>query len=192
LGRATRFTWLALLLPAGANAQHCFLARPLPACRWYWVTESGTRWPLSRPRGAAHDQEYFWSLGVAKNVGTASSIGLTLTLGTDYVESGTYRLSLQPRYRRWLAPLVLDLGAGPILVGSGDAPVGLRGISTYAALGYRSLVAVDAGFDAHRRNLTGRTSDGYVGLRFGSLPGVVFGVVMPVILIVRALGSGPD
>jgi hypothetical protein len=88
--------------------------------------------------------------------------------------------------------LTLDLGAGPILLGSGDAPLGLRGIGTHASLGYRSLVAVDAGFDVHRRNLTGRTTDGYFGVRLGSWPGIVVGVVTPIVLIVRALGSGPD
>lgn len=187
-----RAALLALLLPAAAPAQSCLHARPSPACRWFWLTESGPRWPVSRPSGAARSQEFFWTLGAAKNVSAASAVGVALTLSTDYVESGTYRVTLQPRYRRWLSSLTLDLGAGPILLGSGDAPLGLRGIGTHASLGYRSLVAVDAGFDVHRRNLTGRTTDGYFGVRLGSWPGIVVGVVTPIVLIVRALGSGPD
>jgi hypothetical protein len=178
---------LAALLPGRADAQACFFPRPSPPCRWFWLTEAGSRWPLARPSGAARSQEYFWTLGVAKNVGRASAAGAAVAFSTDYVESGTYRLAFEARYRRWLTPLVVDVGAGPIL-----GPAGLSGISTHTSLGYRSLVAFDAGFDAHRRNLTGRTSDGYLGVRFGSLPGVVFGVVAPIVLVVRALGSGPD
>ena len=175
---------LAALLPGRANAQACFFPHPSPACRWFWLTEAGARWPLAHPSGAARSQEYFWTLGVAKNVGSASAAGMALAFSTDYVESGTYRLALEARYRRWLTPFVLEVGAGPIL--------GLRGVGTHASLGVRSLVAVDAGFDLHRRNLTGRTSDGYLGVRFGSLPGVAFGVVTPIVLIIRGLGSGPD
>ena len=177
----------AALLPAGASAQACFFPRPSPACRWFWLTEAGARWPLSHPSGAARSQEFFWTLGAARNVGSASAVGAALAFSTDYVESGTYRLALEGRYRRWQIPVVLDVGVGPIL-----GPGGLSGISTHASLGYRSLVAFDAGFDAHRRNLTGRSTDVYLGVRFGSLPGVVFGVVTPIVLVVRALGSGPD
>lgn len=133
-----------------------------------------------------------WTVGMARTIGSGSAAGLALSFSTDYVESGTYRLALQARYRRWLSPLLLDLGAGPILAGSGDSPVGLKGVSTHASLGYRSLVSLDASFDAHRRNLTGRTTDAYLGFRLGALPGLAFGVVTPIVLIVRALGSGPD
>lgn len=175
---------LAALLPGRADAQACFLPHPAPACEWFWLTEAGSRWPLAHPSGAARSQEFFWTLGVAKNVGRASAVGVAFAFSTDYVESGTYRLALEARYRRWLTPLVLDVGAGPIL--------GLRGVGTRASLGVRSLVALEAGFDMHRRNLTGRTSDGYLGVRFGSLPGVAFGIVAPIVLVVRALGSGPD
>jgi hypothetical protein len=182
--RARRLALAAALLPAGAGAQACFFPRPSPACRWFWLTEAGARWPQSRPSGAARDQEYFWTLGAAKNVGSASAVGAALAFSTDYVESGTYRLALEARYRRWLTPLVLDVGAGPIL--------GVRGVSTHASLGLRSLVAIDGDVEIHRRYLTGRTTDAYLGVRFGSLPGVVFGVVAPIVLVVRALGSGPD
>ena len=185
--RACLFALATAPLPGIVGAQACFLPHPSPACRWFWLTEAGSRWPLARPSGAARRQEYFWHLGVAKNVGSASAVGAALAFSTDYVESGTYRLALEARYRRWLTPLVLDVGAGPIL-----GPAGLSGISTHTSLGYRSLAAFDAGFDAHRRNLTGRTTDGYLGIRFGSLPGLVFGVVAPIVLVVRALGSGPD
>ena len=192
MARVARLALVALVLPASARAQTCLHPRPSPTCRWFWLTESGSRWPVSRPSGAARSQEFFWTIGAAKNVGAASAVGVTLTLSTDYVESGTYRVTLQPRYRRWLSSLVLDVGAGPILLGSGDAPLGLRGIGSHASLGYRSLVAIDAGFDVHRRNLTGRTTDGYLGARLGSWPGIVVGIVTPIVLIVRALGSGPD
>lgn len=183
---------LILVLPASARAQTCFRARPGPDCRWTWLTESGARWLSSDPAGAARSHEFFWTVGMARTIGSRSAAGFAASFGTDHVESGTYRLSLQARYRRWLPPLLLDIGAGPILAGSGDTPVGLNGVSTHASLGYRGLVALDAAFDAHRRNLTGRTTDAYVGFRLGGLPGVAFGVVTPIVLIVRALGSGPD
>jgi hypothetical protein len=76
------------------------------------------------------------------------------------------------RYRLWLSPFALGVCAGPVLLGSGDGPFGLHGV------------------DTHRRNLTGRTSDASIGFRFGSLPGVVFGIVTPLGLLARALGSG--
>jgi len=194
VGRARLLALLAVLMPASARAQTCFRARPGPDCRWTWLTESGVRWPLSHPADAARSQEFAWTVGMARTIGSTASgsAGLALSFSTDYVESGTYRLALQARYRRWLSPLLLDLGVGPIVAGSGDTPFGLRGVSTHASLAYRGLVAVDASFDAHRRNLTGRTTDAYLGFRLGALPGVAFGIVTPIVLIVRALGSGPD
>jgi hypothetical protein len=188
----TLFALFALLMPASARAQTCFRARPGPDCRWTWLTESGARWLSSDPAGAARNHEFFWTVGMARTLGSESAAGFAVSFSTDHVESGTYRLAVQARYRRWLAPLLLDIGAGPILAGSGDAPVGLNGVSTHASLGYRSLVAIDAVFDAHRRNLTGRTTDTYLGFRLGGLPGVAFGVVTPIVLIIRALGTGPD
>jgi hypothetical protein len=182
----------AALLPTAVAAQTCVIPHPAPLCRRLWITESGARWPLSHPTGAADRQEFYWSFGMARNLGRASAVGLVLTLGTDYVESGTFRLALLPRYRRWLSPLVVDVGAGPILAGSGGGSFGVQGISTHASLGYRGLLAFDAGYDAHRRNITGRTTDAYLGVRFGSLPGIVVGFVTPILLIVRALGNGPD
>jgi hypothetical protein len=192
VGGARLLALLAVLMQASARAQTCFRTRPGPDCRWTWLTEAGARWPLSRPGSAARSQEFVWTLGMARTIGSGSAAGFAFSFGTDYVESGTYRLAVQARYRRWLSPLLLDLGAGPILAGSGDTPVGLNGISTHASLGYRGLVAVDAAFDAHRRNLTGRTTDAYLGFRLGGLPGVAFGIVTPIVLIVRALGRGPD
>jgi hypothetical protein len=56
--------------------------------------------------------------------------------------------------------------------GNGDRPFGLHAI------------------DTHRNNLTGRTADASISFRFGSFPGVVFGIATPLVLLARALGSG--
>jgi hypothetical protein len=84
----------------------------------------------------------------------------------------------------------VDVGAGPVLLGSGDRPFGVHGISVHAALNYRDFVALTAGVDTHRRNLTGRTADASIGIRFGSFPGVAFGIVAPLVLVARAAGGG--
>jgi hypothetical protein len=180
----------AALLPGPAVAQTCFRGRPTPECRWFWITESGARWPLTHPSASDARHEFLWSFGVMKNVGRRSAAGMAFQFSTDYAEEGTYRLSLKPRYRLWLSPIALDLSAGPVLLGSGDRPFGLHGVSAHAALNYRDVVALTAGVDTHRRNLTGRTADASVGFRFGSFPGVVFGIVTPLVLLARAVGSG--
>jgi hypothetical protein len=183
-------TLWAALLPSTADAQTCFRGRPIPECRWFWITESGARWPLAHPSVSDARHEYLWSLGAMKNVGRCSAAGLAIQFSTDYAEEGTYRLSLKPRYRLWLFPFAVDVGAGPVLLGSGDRPFGVHGISVHAALNYRDFVALTAGVDTHRRNLTGRTADASIGIRFGSFPGVAFGIVAPLVLVARAAGGG--
>jgi hypothetical protein len=138
--RKLRVSWIVAsialwgaLFPSPAFAQTCFRGRPTPERHWFWITESGVRWPLAHPSASDSRHEFLWSLGVMKNVGRRSAAGLALQFSTDYAEEGTYRLSLKPRYQFWLSPFAL---------------------------------------------------------RFGSLAGVVFGLVTPLVLLARAAGGG--
>ena len=184
----------------------CFRGRPAPTCSTFLITEVGgyqrvvgsvTRYGQGGsvggpPEFLSHDlgNQLTFEIGAMKNRTTNTAVGATVaaSFGTGAA------LALKGRYRRWLSPqgIALDLGAGPILLGSahsGDGP-NTPGLTADVALNAHDFGAVVARVDVLRTN--GKTASAlYGGVRLGSQPAVVATGVLAIglFIIVRSLDS---
>lgn len=97
---------LALLGTADLAAQSCFRGRPLPRCRSWFITEGFAGAVAGRQRGDLYGIVLGGEVGWMRNLGPNSAVG-------GGVAVSNIGVSLRPRYRRWLAPMVaLDVGPG--------------------------------------------------------------------------------
>ena len=185
----------------------CFRGRPAPTCSTFLITEVGayrrvvgsvTRYSQRGNVGGppneflSHDLEnqLTFEIGAMKNRTTNTAVGATVV--ASFGRGAT--VALKGRYRRWLSPqgIALDLGAGPILLGSahsGDGP-NTPGLTADVALNASDYGAVVARVDVLRTN--GKTASAvYGGVRLGSKPAVVATGVLTigVFIIVRAFNN---
>jgi len=148
----------------------CWLARV--DCHTYWITESGPR---------AGTQEAFGD----QHLGSATAVGLMvnhaerwalggaveLSTGSD---AGLYRLTIMPRYRRWLGRQVgLDLGAGIAVLGENDPAAGFKGVTGLAAVAVGPWVSLTAQVETRNDFSDGTHTTGSVGLRAGGWAGAL-------------------
>lgn len=161
---------LALVTPSGTSAQTCWRARPAPRCSFFWITESG-------PRFGNHEAFVEGHLGSATAVGLMTNrsasiaFGATLELTTGS-ESGTYRLAVMPRFRRWLTPAIaLDLAGGVALLGEGERAAGFKGVSGLVAVSVADFVVVAAEVEMRHGLSIGTQTAATIGVRFGSYLG---------------------
>jgi len=182
----------ALLLSAtAAAAQTCWRGRQLPACRRFWITESGARFGRYESF-ANHHVGSASALGLMVNRSPGAALGATLEFTTGG-ESGTYRLAVVPRYRRWISGAVaFDLGLGVAVLGEGERAAGFKGMSALAALNYRDLAMVTAALESRRGTSTGTQTVGTVGIRCGAYLGALVALASAAWGVVVASGSGPN
>lgn len=179
---------LALSAPCGASAQTCWRARPLPACSWFWITESG-------PRFGPHEAFADGALGSATAVGlmtnrtAAVALGATLELTTGS-ESGTYRLAVMPRFRYWLTQAVaIDLAAGVALLGEGERAAGFKGVSGLAGFSLGDIAVLVGEIETRHGTSLGTETAGTFGVRFGSYLGPPVAVASLVLGLLASAGT---
>ncbi len=166
--------------------RECFRGRPRPACDQFWITEFSPLMRINRlPKGEYLRFPYFmrWELGSMENYGPRSAAGVTLVAELDDFGS---RLGFKPRYRRWLGPATaLDLSAGVLFKGSGRfrAP----GFVAQAAITGGDYVGFVTQLEYFRTDQGRRDLGAYAGVRFGAVPGIIAGLVLPVLIIASSI-----
>jgi hypothetical protein len=150
---------------APAAPRACFRGRPLPRCRSFWITEAEGGLRLAGPAAASGDLDARLGieLGWMRNLSPRTAIGGGLAAGWDGVEF----LSLRPRYRRWLTP-VLALDVSP---GVRWTPGRIETVEARVAVSWNDLAGVwtevDAGFG------TGGAVRWLAGVKTGAQAGLV-------------------
>src|SRR6059036_2886934 len=143
-----------------AQPRHeCFRARPQPACDQFWITEFSLLARVNR----LPDNEY---------------LSVPYFMRDDLGS----RLGFKPRYRRWLGPATaLDLSAGVLFKGSGRfrAP----GFVAQAGITAGDYVGFVTQLEYFRTDQGRRDLGAYAGVRFGALPGIIAGLLLPVLII---------
>src|SRR5687767_9744145 len=138
----------------------CFVGKPLPRCKTFWLTEFGY---YHRAIGTGFIQEfetasfdrpdldnhYTWDIGFMSNRSPRTAIGGTVHLGAD--NSGV-RIGLKGRHRRWIAGKgVMDVSAGVVRAGIRAAYPALHeaalGLTGDVDLGGWEWAAVNVGAD---------------------------------------------
>lgn len=200
-----------IAVPAAAKAQsppepasNCFVGRPMPKCKTFWLTEFayhrraiGTGFVEDFETASFErpdlDDHYSWDIGVMWNRGPRTALGGTLHLGGGGSE---VRIGLKGRHRRWIAGKgVMDVSAG-VLRATVRAPHPTLSAPGYGltgdiALGWRDWAALTARADVLRGD--GRTVSAlYGGIRLGSYPAIVGTVAAAayIALLLAAIGSG--
>ena len=170
--RAGMICWCTIaaftLTAQSLRAQTCFRGQPPPACKGFLLIEPGYSFGLN-PDVNRH--YVTWDLGYMHNVGR-SAVGGTGFVGTDFEAT---RLGLKGRYRYWLnQDHGLELSAGVLVAGSGAEFPGFAGD---VAWNYRDMIGVVGRvevLDLHQTYLTSEKDVlGYLGIKFGSKPGVI-------------------
>lgn len=185
---------------APLEAKTCFRGQPLPKCKSFWLTEFGVNFLLDRHPGSNDGEGYYtWELGGMTNLNQRSALGSTLFLGTSDVD-GTPRMGLKPRLRYWLnSTISLDFSPGILLSGERIEPPGFTG---HIGLNIGDWVALTSHLEVAQTHLTaiwhGMVEEEvpaeteitwYGGVKFGSYPALVTGVVVPIVTIIIVLAS---
>lgn len=181
----------ALLLCAMPGAaQTCWRGRQWPACRRFWITESGPRFG-NHEALASHRLGSANALGFMVNRSSGAALGGTIEFTTGG-ETGTYRLAVVPRYRRWVGGgTALDLGVGVAVLGEGTQAAGFKGVSALAAVNYRDLVALTAEVESRRGTSLGTQTVATIGIRFGAYLGAIAAAVSAAWGVAVSIGGGP-
>lgn len=171
--------------PGGQDApeEFCFRGGPLQRCKGFTLSEFaayiGPTTSYRRP-----PTNFIWELGYMQNLEVHDlAVGGTLFMVSD--DESRRMLGVKPRLRRWLKPwLSLDVAPGVLLVGlrhrTGFIPT-YPAFSGHVALNFGDFAAVSAQLEVlplRERspvNPEGLEVNGFIGLRFGSYPGMVVG-----------------
>jgi hypothetical protein len=171
--------------PASQEASNdlCFRGGPLQRCKGFMLTEFaayiGPTTSYRRP-----PMNFIWELGYMQNLPVHDlAVGGTLFVVND--EEPRRMLGVKPRLRRWLNPwLSVDVAPGLLLVGlehrTGFVP-SYPAFSGHVALNFGDFAAVSAQMEVlplretSNVNPEGIETNVFIGLRFGSYPGVAVG-----------------
>ncbi len=151
----------------------CFIAKPLPHCRSFLVTEAHVRYRLSGTEPGVYPTA---ELGWMVNGRGKHSYGFSV-FGGQEITWETTRAGLKGRYRRWLGKdMSLDLSAGLVFTSAGDGflRAGQAGVTIGGGVNF-GVLAVTAQFDyipAEARTWRGGPAI-YLGGALGSKPGAV-------------------
>ena len=156
----------------------CFRGRPLPACRSYWITESGYGIRLSsvdRYTSSAPGGRFLPSVAVGgmRNLGRRVAVGGTVETG---LLGGLY-LAAKPRVRYWLSTsAALDVSPGFLLARSENMPRFAPEVSLMfqdrIGIAAQSFLIPASEYQAGGSPITRQRLTTYLGLRFGSKLGV--------------------
>ena len=185
-----------------ANAQHCFRGKPLPKCKTFWITEFGYSLKLDeqprRYQSSGTNFYFTWEYGLMRNLNQKSALGAALFGGAD--DNG-HRFGVKPRYRRWLDNSTgLDICAG-VLFGGENNQFSPRfpGMTSHVGLNFGDWLALTAHLEIIRlevppfeRSQSGTTTTDvawYFGAKLGSYPGLIAGIVGPIIAYIIFINS---
>ena len=183
----TRALLAATLLLAGlgptraeGQASLCFRGARADRCRFFLITEltSGPGLPTASRRPPYVND---WELGVMRNTGARSAIGITGVV--NYDEDERAYVGPRPRYRRWISrSTALDVSGSVLFPWNQHAKDQHSAlISLRAGIMWKDLVGLSAGVERMRvgANQFRRTETTLVaGLRFGSYAGIPMGGLM--------------
>lgn len=168
-----------LLYPDDGLAQQrdmCWHGRPLDACRSFVVTEfsvANLMNPTDEP-GFLGRGYFVWQLGVMVNVSQTFALGPVVLATTD---DDNLWLGLRGRLRSRISSRVyFDLSVGPYLNDSG--------YSWEVALGFDDWIAL-----SHMRERMRGAWLAHTGVKLGSWPGTVVGLLLPIVWISAAYAA---
>lgn len=182
---------LFLAVPADAQEPRpwCFAGRPLPACTSFLVatlnyfpgqdaqSESAVTWSLVE-----------WEMGWLTNRGAESAAGWTAAVGTS---ATGFHLSGKRRYRLWLTRgLAVDGSVGLMIAQhppNGYPHANVVGPTADVTLGLTDWAAISARGHVLLGPETSTRVD--VGVRLGTVPGLILGLGSAVILLGEAVGG---
>ncbi len=197
-------TMILVCLFGSAQGKFCFRGQPLPACKSFWLTESGLLYRLD-DHGSQywknrewHEKFYYtWEVGLMTNRNPGAAWGGTVFLGWDaYLED--VRFGLKGRYRWWLSPKIgLDLSPGILQSSTISGPpivclsASLVGEDRIMVTGQVEMVIRD------KTNFLDPDASAqlfwYAGLRCGAEAGVAVGIFIPIIalaIVASTFGGG--
>jgi hypothetical protein len=185
---------ILLLMPACKSLAGgvCFRGKPSPECRTFWITEAGAFYRLDgqdvkswQHRKLYEKLLYSIDVGLMFNRSPGDALGASIFIDYDDY-TGSTKLGLRPRYRRWLSRLIrIDIAPGIVL---DDTKFKTPNFSGLLSLNFSDYVALMLRLDINsweKRygvNQAGGTEYAwYGGLKFGSYPGLVVGIVGPIV-----------
>ncbi|PWB71886.1 hypothetical protein C3F09_07295 [candidate division GN15 bacterium] len=197
----------ACLLPVFASAvEHgksiVWRAAPLPA-KHFVISEFGYSFRLSQssaPRYGGNRQFHLqWEYGLMKNIKPGWAVGVTGYYSAD--DDGS-RLAAKLRGRVWLnRHTSVDLGAGPIIQTFSSLIDSAPGLVAGISLNRSDLISVGVtlemipweeplftgGYTGPPTYRKGTETTMYIGAKFGSYPGAILGVAVPLAILISEM-----
>jgi hypothetical protein len=200
---------LLLLILVMANVAHgeCpWPKRHWPAsysgegCKWSLITETSCGKQMG-DYGSKLFQHFYWDVGMLYKTSARTAVGMTFQLIADKEREQSGQIALKPRFRQWMGEMTYwEISPGLVLDASSeetDYKVKTPAFTATFAVGYTDIIAVVAQYESLHftpqayggYHYTGDLkdydrSDWWVGIRVGSLPGLV---LIPVSLFVFAV-----
>jgi hypothetical protein len=185
-----------------------YLQEGFPERRSFWITEFGynQRFNVSTKVHQVEDQfyahqwistesyrpakRYFtWEVGRMRAMNRRSALGAALFVGND--ANDVLRFGIKPRYRRWLNQKIsLDIAPGILIRGSDPLESTFPGVTTHVGLNFEDKFVLYGQMEMNRTEKYGTDVAWYGGVKLGSSPGLIAGVVYGLIKAIGSMGSG--
>lgn len=174
-----------LLISPALHAKLHFRGKPLPECKWFFITEAGG---FFRIIGGFGQLEANCEFGLMRNQDKNYALGATV-FGTLVEDNSGVGFKL--RYRRWLSSSwSVDISPGLLLWSEGKTPA----FTGQVGLNYRDWVALITQVDV-RETWYGSTQVNLsFGIKFGSYAGASIAVAAAVVAgaaLIALASAGP-
>lgn len=154
-----------------ASHRFCMRANLATGCDWFPITEVGTAMASGYP-----DWSVMWQVGVVHQLNPRYALGLTVAQTYDDIGSAT---TVAPRGRVYFNKVVaLDVAPGAAF------REGASGASLDISLGFGDWASV------YWRTTTGIRAGNGIGLKAGSYPGMILGLVSVVLFSIARSDAG--
>lgn len=190
----------AFVCVSGVSAQEpgdgrswCLRGGTPETCKVFWITEFGASVLLSSNRGADAIL-VTWELGAMGRVSPAGAFGAAVFLSFDGSPQGNL-VGVRPRYRHWFRSTPLDVAVGLYKrIETSGGP----GVTGQVALGLTDWIAITTQVDFFGSTRCAERGDfgrcvlseaftdksWYGGARLGSVPGIVTGLLAPIVAFI--------
>lgn len=166
-----------LIISPALHAKIHFRGKPLPKCKWFFITEAG---------GFLTKEVDFFEFGLTSEFGLMYNLNKRSALGATIFHQFRADLNgmgFKVRYRHWLnSSFSFDISPGLWLW----SECGHLTFTGHVGLNYKDWVALIAQIDNHRGILFSRKVFS-LGIKFGSYPGIVPSILFT--LLFYAYGS---
>jgi len=167
-----------LLISASLQGQICFKPKPFPECNKFFITEFGILLNINSIEASAREQILNWELGLMGNISRKSAVGGSLY--ASYSKNAELYGGFKMGYRRWLnSSFNVEAEAGPIW------RLGYIESRTFFSfnlgLNYRDLALFLFQIDFFEEPIVS------IGIKFGTWPGTILGVLAAGVTGVRYL-----